>query len=155
MTENEKVELRCYTFTLAQLNTMQQGIQAAHAVVEMGNNAYKKMMRYGEPYDFRIYHDWATNWKTMVCLNGGDAEALKALEDFFYDPQNDFPWAPFYEDASFYNALTSIAIILPENIFGTSENMRKLKPGEQIPRFAFTKWEYELIERLAAARRAV
>jgi hypothetical protein len=134
---------------------MQQGIQAAHAAVELGMKAYKKQMRYREGTDFKAYYDWATNWKTMVFLNGGDAEALRELEDFLYDPQNDFPWAAFYEDASFYNALTSIAIILPESIFGTSENMRKLKPGEQIPRFAFTKWEYELIERLAAARRAV
>jgi hypothetical protein len=134
---------------------MQQGIQAAHAIVELGNTVYKKQMRYLDQADFITYYDWSTNWKTMVFLNGGDAVALRELEDFFFTPTNPFPWASFHEDASLYNELTSIAIILPDRIFGTSENMRKLKAGEIIPHFPFTEWEYQLIERLAAARRAV
>ena len=149
-------ELRCYTFTLAQLNTMQQGIQAAHAIVELGNNAYKKQMRYMDPADFRVYHDWATNEKTMVFLNGGDAVALRELEDFFYDPQNMFPWASFHEDDSLYGALTSMAIVLPARIFISAEELRKGNPVMSLDYpDSYSDWELELINRLSNARRAV
>jgi hypothetical protein len=148
-------ELRCYTFTLVQLNTIQQGVQAAHAAIELGMKAHRRLIRGLNGDEWTIYHEWATEWKTLLFLNGGDALALRELEDFFFSPQNMFPWASFHEDDSLYGALTSMAIVLPARIFGTSENMRKLKVGEFIPHFPFTEWEYQLIERLAAARRAV
>lgn len=153
---NDNEELRCYTFTLAQLNTMQQGIQAAHAIVELGNNAYKKQMRYMDPADFRVYHDWATNWKTMVFLNGGDAVALYDLKEFINSAKNPFPWASFHEDDSFYGALTSIAIILPARIFISAEELRMGKPVMSLDYpDSYSDWELELINRLSNARRAV
>jgi hypothetical protein len=143
-------ELRCYTFTLYQLSPIQQGIQAGHAAVELGMRAYTRLQRTLKGDHFRMYHDWSSNWKTMVLLNGGDLQELCELGKFLSHEHNEFPWATFHESVdSLGGLLTSIATILPDRIYGTAENMRKLKGGEQIPKCGFTQWEYELIERLS------
>jgi hypothetical protein len=153
---NDNEELRCYTFTLAQLNTMQQGIQAAHAAIELGMKAYRRQMRENNLADFRLYHEWATEWKTLIMLNGGDATELQLLEDFLYDTGNTLPWAAFYEDGSFYNALTSVAIIIPARIFISAEELRKGNPVMSLDYpDSYSDWELELINRLSNARRAV
>jgi hypothetical protein len=149
MNEYNDRELRCYTFTLYQLSPIQQGIQAGHAAVELGAVAYKRLARDLQSDHFRTYYDWATKWKTMVLLNGGDLHELCELRKFFSHEHNTFPWTTFYEsEESLGGILTSIAIILPDRIYGSAENMRKLKPGHTMPKCAFTEWEYELLERL-------
>jgi hypothetical protein len=144
-------ELRLYTFTLYQLSPIQQGIQAGHAAVELGMRCYKNQMTLRSGTDFKTYYDWATNWKTMVCLNGGDLHELCELRSFLNSVQNPLPWVPFYEsEDSLGGILTSIAIILPARIFLTAEAARKkipLEPEED----PFTEWEIELIDRLSKA----
>jgi hypothetical protein len=153
MTEN--TELRCYTFTLVQLNSIQQGIQAGHAIVELSMKSYMKQMTLRTGVDWSTIHKWATNWKTVIYLNGGCVKDLYDLSCFFQEAGNRYPWASFTEsEESLGGLLTSIAVILPERIFGTADNMRKLKAGEVIPKLTFTEWEYELIERLSKARKA-
>ncbi len=146
-------ELRLYTFTLYQLSPIQQGIKAGHAAVELGMRCYKNQMTLRNGTDFKTYYDWATNWKTMVLLNGGDLNELRETSDFFTTGANSFPWATFYEsEDSLGGCMTSIAVILPERIFGTAENLRKIKTGEWMPKFGFfTEWEIELIDRLSKA----
>jgi len=145
---SEYNELRCYTFTLYQLSPIQQGIQAGHATVELGMRAYNRLQRTLKSDHFKMYHEWATDWKTMVLLNGGDLNELCGTRDFL--SKGELPWAGFYESAdSLGGLLTSVAVILPDRIYGTAENMRKLKTGEQMTKFGFTEWEYELIERLS------
>lgn len=147
---NEPIhELRLYTFTLYQLSPIQQGIQAAHAAVELAMKSYREQMMLRQGTNWHTYNDWAINWKTMVCLNGGDLNELREFYDFLTNGFNTFPWAAFYEDESLGGVMTSIALILPERIFGTAENMRKLKEGQQMPKFCFTEFEYELMERLS------
>ena len=149
-------ELRCYTWTLYQLSPIQQGIQAGHAAVELGMKAYNRQMRMRDGTWFTTYHRWATEWKTMVLLNGGDATELQLLEDFLYDTDNMLPWAAFYEDGSFYNALTSVAIIIPARIFISAEELRKGNPVMSLDYpDSYSDWELELINRLSNARRAV
>lgn len=135
-----KLELRLYTFTLVQLNTMQQGIQAAHAAVELVTKQ-----------DDELVWAWARQYKTMICLNGGDYTDMVALRGFLASYDNPYPYAHFYEDESLARLHTSTAIVLPERIYGTAENMRKMNLGlgEQMPKFPFTEWEWELIERLS------
>lgn len=151
----DKLELRMYTFTLVQLNTMQQGIQAAHAAVEVGMVAYKKQMTLRQGTPFSIYHRWATEWKTMVCLNGGDLFELDEFANFLStcDTPEKYPWAAFNEsETSLGGLLTSVGIILPEEIFATAECLRKntFYVTKDYPD-AFTDWELELIDRLSKA----
>ena len=137
-------ELRCYTFTLYQLSPIQQGIQAGHAAVELVN---------GHQHD-ELVTEWASKWKTMVCLNGGDYQDLTDfIFIFLVRTENTLPWCFFKEDASFGNLITSVAMIIPARIFGTAENLRKMKFDQQMPS-SFTEWEYELVERLARAGKA-
>jgi len=138
-------ELRCYTFTIYQLSSIQQGIQAGHAAVEL-------MLKYPRTDVFALnsVNEWAHYWKTMVLLNGGDVSELRDLIMFFSHRDNPYPWVPFYESPESLDGIpTSIAMILPERIFGTAENLRKMKAGEQVAKFGFTEWELELIETLS------
>jgi hypothetical protein len=84
-------ELRLYTFTLYQLSPIQQGIQAGHAAIELGMKAYKKQMTMRQGAEFTTYHRWATEWKTLVLLNGGDYTELRELADFLSSYDNPYP----------------------------------------------------------------
>lgn len=143
-------ELRLYTFTLYQLSSIQQGIQAGHAAVELGIKAYKKQMNLRQGTEWTIYHRWATEWKTMVLLNGGDLSELEEFRDFLMFYENTFPWAEFREsDESLGAILTSVAIILPERIFKTAEELRKNTFVTKDYPDGFTDWELELINKLS------
>ena len=62
-------ELRCYTFTDFMYSSIQQGIQSGHAAVELFN---KYLIEEGWQNGYaEVVQDWAANYKTMVCLNGG------------------------------------------------------------------------------------
>lgn len=135
-------ELRCYTFTLYQLSSIQQGIQAGHAAVELTRRGHDLTM------------NWAKNHKTMVLLNGGDLTELNELVFFMCNNDNPYPWAAFYESVeSLAGILTSVAIILPKRIFLTAEAVRKNQPG--IPEYlypeTFNEWELGMVSRLAKA----
>jgi hypothetical protein len=143
-------ELRLYTFTLYQLSPIQQGIQAGHAAIELGMKAYKKQMTMRQGAEFTTYHRWATEWKTLVLLNGGDYTELRELADFLSSYDNPYPWKSFEEsEASFHGLLTSVAIILPSRIFGTAECLRKNTFMTKDYPDAFSDWELELIDRLS------
>jgi hypothetical protein len=143
-------ELRLYTFTLYQLSPIQQGIQAGHAAVELGMKCSSTRGE-GRGKDWIMYVDWATNWKTMVLLNGGDLAELGELADFLASFDNPYPWESFYEsEASLGGLLTSVAIIVPARIFETVAALRKKLPGvpEHIYPESFDEWELEFIDRL-------
>jgi hypothetical protein len=90
--------------------------------------------------------EWAHYWKTMVLLNGGDLSELRDLIMFFSLKDNPYPWVPFYESEESLDGIpTSIAIILPELIFGTAEKIRKQIPFIPVE---FTAWETDLMNRL-------
>jgi hypothetical protein len=147
-------EYRCYTFTLYQLSSIQQGIQAGHAAVELGIKAYKRQMQLREGTWFSMYYKWATDWKTMVLLNGGDIEELCDIRNFFSSADvYQYPTAAFHESLeSLSGLLTSVAIILPARIFKTAEELRKAKPVMSFDYpDSFTDWELELIDRLSKA----
>jgi hypothetical protein len=101
------------------MSSIQQGIQAAHSTVEL-------FVKYQESsINFDNLYDWAENYKTMVCLNGGNLQGLKDIENLFQDFGNKLPWASFYEDEeSLGSLLTNIAIIVPEYIYDTTAKIR-------------------------------
>jgi hypothetical protein len=143
-------ELRCYTFTLYQLSPIQQGIQAGHAAVELGMRAYKRQMTMRNGTWFSIYHEWATQWKTMVLLNGGDLKELCNLRNFL-SGDTTYPSAAFHESVeSLDGILTSVAIILPARIFISAEDLRKGKPVMSLDYpDSYSDWELEMIDRLS------
>ena len=151
-------ELRCYTFTLYQLSSIQQGIQAGHAAVELGTQAYASLTLDGETSKFKLYNEWATEWKTMVLLNGGDSKELRELMYALTSRDNPYPWSGFYESEDSLNGLlTSVAIILPERIFGMAS---KVRSGEELPYsnppgMSYSDFELELIMMLATRKLAV
>jgi len=144
-------ELRCYTFTLYQLSSIQQGIQAGHAAVELGMKAYKRQMTGLDNTDFTMYHEWATEWKTMVLLNGGGTAEL--VELLWFLKRGPFPYSTFHESIdSLDGILTSVAIILPASIFTSAERLRKSRSGELSDDYPeFSEWEEELVYRLSKA----
>ena len=103
--------MRCYHFGNFYLSSIQQGIQAAHAQMELFVKYQDTGINYVEDYQPTIdeieyqqkvddLYDWAENHKTMVCLNGGALEDLKNIEELMLNPENKFPWSKFYEDES-------------------------------------------------------
>jgi hypothetical protein len=140
-------ELRCYTFTLYQLSSIQQGIQAGHAAVEL-------MTKYPQnPAIFSLNNvqEWAHYWKTMVLLNGGDLSELRELLLFFSMTSNPYMWAPFYESEESLDGIpTSIAIILPERIFKASEALRRNSTDfGTVFSGTFSGWESDLIIKIS------
>jgi hypothetical protein len=157
-------ELRCYTFTIFQLSPIQQGIQAGHAAVELVDK-------------YRLHNDvlqWASTHKTLVCLNGGTVGDLKGLIEFLSDEVNPYPWTTFTESDEFLAGITtSVAIVLPERVFGCAKLYRESfgparnqvyshDPVLDTHRFYVTRagkptveefgtWEFELMQRLNAA----
>jgi len=166
--------LRLYTFLNYYLSSIQQGIQSAHILGEIYNEANSKRttidsfegegivqeLRYNER-DLMVF-DWAENHKTMVVCNGGNNQNLRDLISFFKIVDNPYPWAAFYEDAdSLDRALTGVGIILPESIYDVTteydlyEGQRVkvfVRPdGRAIRREGWNSYEYQLIDRIKSA----
>ena len=145
-------ELRLYTFTNFMLSSIQQGIQSGHAAVELAMKCLRKQNVELSSGEFYMYHDWATNWKTMVCLNGGNAQDLRELVFFLSNLDNRYPWCGFFEShEALDGALTSVAIILPERIFKTASQLRNREDLTYLYPETFNEWELELINRLTEA----
>ena len=146
-------ELRCYTFTLFQLSSIQQGIQAGHAAVELVINYPQNPTIFTEQgfLPLNNVQEWAHYWKTMVLLNGGDLSELRELILFFSTTHNPFMWTLFYESEESLDGIpTSIAIILPERIFKASEALRRNSTDfGTVFSGAFSGWEADLIIRLS------
>ncbi len=113
-------ELRCYHFGNFYLSSIQQGIQSAHAQMEM-------FLKYEDDTSSTrdMLYDWAKYYKTMICLNGGTYKELIEIEDMLDDDENPYPTASFYEDISLKDMLTNVAIVLPYKIFNSAELVRK------------------------------
>lgn len=167
MTTQYTDELRCYTWTIFQLSSIQQGIQAGHAAIEL----FPKYIGGPGLKVQQMLNDWARHNKTMVCLNGGDVASLREFIEFLNSPENPYPWASFTESEDFLAGITtSVAIILPMRFYQCAAMMRSARPGGPynydaatgIHRFfiddengmrveEFTSWEGELMQRSNAS----
>lgn len=98
--------MRLYCFTNGWLSSLQNGIQSLHSLAEL-------MIKYPKSKDVK---DWAKYHKTVIILNGGDSDKMYNILEMMKRNDNPFPWASFNEP-SIENALTSIAILLPENLY--------------------------------------
>lgn len=142
--------MRFYAMGNYYLSSIQQGIQAAHALGEMtaeysGNQWSKKSV---------IFHEWVQNHKTMVLLNGGNSLDLQNLWLLLTDNRNtEFPVSKFHEDhQSLHGALTSVAIVLPERLYDAKSEVTE--NGDRIWRYTDANgsgwliqgWEAELLD---------
>lgn len=112
--------MRAYFFGNLYMSSIQQGIQAAHAVADM----FIKYSNENEP-NYHPLREWATDHKTMILLNAGYSSEIRNLVNFFQHPDNPYPWCEFHEGQDALDgALTTVGIILPEEIYGTSKQLR-------------------------------
>jgi hypothetical protein len=151
--------MRAYYFGNMYLSSIQQGIQAAHATAELFTHYPRYEDQKVEKRD--MLFDWAQNHKVMILLNAGYGEELHSLRQDFCASENPYPWAAFSESPEALDgAMTCVAIILPERIYGTAAVVRQKKidplylatptplPGcEDLPR-DLTSWEIAFISRL-------
>lgn len=127
--------MRFYAMGNMYLSSIQQGIQAAHALGDM-------VVKYHQPelkVDYKLY-DWLENHKTMVLLNGGRSVDLAAMLELISRPENtDLPFGCFREDEdSLQGILTTVAIILPERLYGVPREEIMDNPD-------MTDWEKEVM----------
>jgi len=105
---------RCFTFGNFMLSSIQQGIQASHAITEMFVK-YKK-----DSIQKNMLYDWAAYDKTLVCKNAGDADAVRGIYQFFSEENNVLPFGAFAESHSALDGnMTCISIIIPDRIYET------------------------------------
>lgn len=122
--------MRCYHFGNFYLSSIQQGIQAAHAQMELFVKYSDNLVPGYTSIQKQNLFDWAKNHKTMVCLNGWALKDLKNIEVLMKDSENKYPWSAFYEDEYSLGAiLTNITIVLPEEIYDTAA---KIRSGEYL-----------------------
>ena len=117
--------MRFYGFGNYYLSSLQQGLQAGHAAVDL----YVKYHLMQEQDSRQVlYADWAANHKTMVLLNGGNSADLQDLFDFLNCEENPYPFVKFHEDeVSLNGALTYVGMILPPKIYDTAARIRNCK----------------------------
>jgi hypothetical protein len=93
-----------YCLVLRQLNSIQKGVQSAHAIVEYIRKFYKSSE----------YIQWVNVDKTIIMLDGGTYQEMKesrnALADF------GIPYAAFYEQ-DLGNILTSVAFLVEDKVW--------------------------------------
>ena len=158
-------ELRLYSFTNFYLSSIQQGIQPGHAQGELMLAA-----SLGDMPNSDLLYDWAENWKTIICLNGGDNKGINEWCGFLHHTSNPFPFAPFFEsEDALGGIMTSVAVVFPARIFDTAGLLRRrtlpegtsyahdkilgehrftYEEGHTIRTDTFSEWEYELMQRL-------
>lgn len=132
--------MKYYSVTNGYLNSIQQGVQAVHTLGEMVNKYYSA----GRTF---MLYDWMRNHKTVVFLNGGNNAKLLSFYDFLADEKNPYPYVQFHEDSDSLGCmLTSVAVIVPESIYGANLDE---------PNGDLTSWEFELatlLRRMPSAR---
>lgn len=107
--------MRFYTYNHLWLSSLQKGLQAGHAAVEL-MISFEKNSEEG-----MIAFDWAENHKTMMLMNGGNSQMLEETYEFFDSLKSEgmnLPFVRFYEDSESLNgSITSVGIVITEEIY--------------------------------------
>ena len=111
--------MRCYHLNNMYMSSIQQGIQSAHAQMEL-------FVKYQNPTTQKaMLYDWAAEHKTMIVLNGGFLSDMIAAYEFMDTDENPYPYVKFHEsEEALGGILTNIAIVLPEKSYKLSEFLR-------------------------------
>jgi hypothetical protein len=117
--------LRAYTFTNFYLNSVAQGIQPAHCLVDM---VMHYNARFPDAVATDVLNEWANKHKTMICLNGGNHRGILDVWEKIEHLGNHcgLPVGKFHEDEdSLGGLMTCCGIVVPEQIFATSAALRR------------------------------
>lgn len=153
------METRAYFFGNMYLSSIQQGIQAGHAIAELFVH-----YRPGDCEEADLLYHWAENDKTMILLNAGYSEELHDLVQFFGDSECNLPSRGFHESPEALDGiLTTVAVIIPKYIYEASRQLREREVELHLMRdygyvvydergksvkHDLTKWEFDLAIRL-------
>ena len=115
----DPTKLRAYFFGNMYLSDKQHGIQAAHVVTKMFAK-YGRVHEGDDSVAADLLYDWSDDGVTKILLNGGYQSNLavvyEALEEMC--PSLELPFAKFHEEeASLNGALTSVGVVVPEEIY--------------------------------------
>lgn len=113
--EQKDSNYRCYFINNPYLSSIQQGIQAGHAHGRL-------LQKYKDTNceKSNIAWDWNKNYETYIILNGSNSENMKNFLHFLNENDLKYPFS-FFEEPFLDNALTSIAIVLPERIYNAKK----------------------------------
>lgn len=150
-------ELRCFVILNQYLSAIHPGIQAAHALVEMGRDVDGDATNQGE-----IYRTWADEDATLILLSrmGYDHDFLVKLWDgvFKNAAELEIPASTFYEPG-LNKTLTAIAFVLPECVYAWKDNRPwvateagRVRQGELSDREKQFQFFADLIQQSQAAR---
>lgn len=98
--------MRVFTFQPYQLSSMQQGVQATHAVAKLINKY---------PKDKQL-QNWARKGGTLISKNGGTFIDVENIYRLFKQKANSFPFTNFREP-DIFNHITCVTIGLPLRIW--------------------------------------
>lgn len=145
--------MRAYVFVNSILSPIQQGIQGAHALVNM---AVKYHDFKGDKKIAEMFWTWAKDHRTTIFCSAGFNAGVKGWSDFIFHNHHLYPRSEFKEDGDTLGGLTTaVAIVLPERIYTTVELLRKkLYVFDISGTGEWSAFEYDLIKRLAETRLA-
>lgn len=108
MSNNMTTSSRLYIVANTYLSGLQKGLQTAHAVGDLS-------VKYENN---KIYKAWASQYKTIIILDGGNsAQIKKYYTDFFESLPHEFPRVIFHEDEdSLAGAATVSGVIIPDDV---------------------------------------
>jgi hypothetical protein len=116
--------MRSYHFNNMYMHGIHAGIQSKHAGDEITLKTLAANSEGQGTYARESYLDWMANHKTVVVLNAGMHGDLLKIEAFLSGEQNPYAWGSFKEsEYALNNAMTNIAIILPEHIYGFKQGV--------------------------------
>lgn len=113
--------MRLYSFVNMYLSGAQIGIQTAHVVAEL-------FRKYDYPENIALTK-WASEYKTIICLNGGDN--ISMMDNLLKFEKTNYPIVPFFE-SGLGDVLTAYGVILPEEIYERASEIRKATTEGQI-----------------------
>jgi hypothetical protein len=105
--QSNNEELVCYVFVHGFLRQIHQGIQAAHAAVELvTKNSTNPLVK-----------KWASTDKTLILLDGGNTGNMSKLYDLLHN-QTEYPVSFFCEDyETLGRLLTAVAVVVRRDDF--------------------------------------
>lgn len=117
----DKTKLRAYFVGNLYISQIQHGIQAGHVVTKL---AAKYGRELSAPREHETFYDWADNGVTKILLVGGYQSTLETVYEIFkiaaFELELPFEW--FHEEKDALNgALTSVGVIVPEEVYGFKE----------------------------------
>lgn len=135
-------ELRAYYFGNLYMSSIQQGIQSLHTTAEM-------FIKYSVDYtpQTKMLDDWATDHKTVILKQAGYSSDQHEIVELLKDETNPYPWSSFSEEGV-DNALTCVGIILPEKVYDTADQVRRMpyhKRDKFLADAGLSKFELKLV----------